>query len=116
MRKFRASRGKWRQQSSFRKDLDELRSKPWIRPTGVVLAFTGPNPLNEVILAGHLRYQLTKEITHDEFMAQLRENATHTRSVAATGWVTGSKLDTGESIDAAEPGPEFTHFYAAECI
>jgi hypothetical protein len=96
--------------------IEDFARKPWKRPTDVVLAFEHPEPVNSVHLAGTLRYRVTKEITREEFLAQLKYNAQFPPCVAATATARASRIDVATAEDQPEPGPEFRYFYRAECV
>jgi ribosomal protein L18 len=101
--------------SKYREELERAKRRGKL-PTGVVLAFGEEQPINVVILGGHLRYRLVRAITRDEFMAQLIENRKHQECVCAEAWAEGARIEVSTAKDQPEPGPEFTHFYAAECV
>jgi len=96
--------------------LEYYRQKPWVVPKDVILAFSEAHPINEVLLNGPLRYRLTREISRDEFVAQLRKNKLHSDCVSAVAPAEGSKIKAGESREMDAPDKKFTHFYRAECI
>ncbi len=86
------------------------------RPAGTVLCFEEPADLNEVILYGQFRFRLTRQLTRDEFLSRLRENAKHCDEVRAVASARGSLVNLGSLRDVPEPGPEMRYFYAAEVI
>jgi hypothetical protein len=83
---------------------------------GIVLAFRQPAAINEVLINGPLRYRITREITREEFMEQLRKNRLQDNYISAVAPTTGAKVLAEESTEMDEPGEQFTYFYRAECI
>lgn len=103
--------------SGYRQKVAEMAERPWMKVKDMVIAFLEQHPRNEVVFAGTMRYRLTEEITREEFLAQLRENAKYGDHVAAEAPVSGQQVDVAGAVDmVTDPGPEFTHYYRAVVI
>lgn len=100
----------------YKEALEYFSKRPWVCPADIVMAFTEPRAINEVLTAGTLRYRITASISRKEFLERLRANRQRPNAVAAEVGAVGSRVDVESARDKAEPGPEFTHFYAAECV
>lgn len=100
---------------TMKESVEYFRKNP-ARTGGIVLAFPHPAAINEVLINGSLRFRITREITREEFMEQLRKNKLRDNYVSAVVPTTGAKVQAEESTEMDEPGEDFTHFYRAECI
>jgi hypothetical protein len=101
---------------TMKESVEYFRKKPWRVPDGVILAFSEAHPVNEVLINGTLRYRITREITREEFMEQLRKNKLQPNYSSAVAPANGAKILAAESTEMDGPDEEFTHFYRAECI
>ena len=84
-------------------------------PANIVLAFTEPRAVGEVLLDGKYRYRITRQIGREEFMEQLLANSCKDDHVAVESEMKEARI-TGRRRHSLQPGDEFTCFYRAECV
>lgn len=93
--------------SKFRKIEDK-------RPAGVIMAFEYPQVLNEVILYEKWWFRILKQLTREEFMEQLRYNATRPDFTRGSTVVEDCRINLDAAVDVEEPGQEYKYFYSLE--
>jgi hypothetical protein len=89
-------------------------------PADVVLAFAEPQELNSVILYDRWRFRLARELTRDEFVAEIRKHASYPDHVAGVVAVAGNRamVDAAEvrDVDPREVPAGMKYFYAAALV
>ena len=83
------------------------------RPKDIILAFSEPKVIGEILLLRPCRVRLIGELSREEFERRLRITSGQPKSVAGSAALAGARVVVEGSSAVAMPPPGCRHFYAA---